>query len=60
MGPDMGYVTTPICVVNSALTILELKESSGIPNGVLTPAAAFAKTDIIERLGRDGLSIKVE
>ncbi len=38
-GPEMGYVTTPICVVTAAKMLLSRRDA--IPNGVLTPSVAF-------------------
>lgn len=55
-GPEPGYVTTAITSVAAALTILHSADSTRIPTGVLTPAAAFARTDLIDRLQTDGLS----
>jgi len=50
MGPEPGYVTTPICMVQSAVTLLKGKGSMLTKGGVLTPGAAFWDSDIIERL----------
>ncbi|XP_063429910.1 saccharopine dehydrogenase-like oxidoreductase isoform X2 [Mytilus trossulus] len=49
-GPEPGYVTTPICMVQCGLVLL--KEKSKIPKGggVLTPGSAFAETSLIDRL----------
>lgn len=49
-GPEPGYVTTPICVVTSALVILE--DLSHLPrkSGVLTPGAAFGDSTLLERM----------
>ncbi|KAH9519579.1 hypothetical protein Btru_003066 [Bulinus truncatus] len=57
MGPEPGYVTTPICMVQSAVTIL--KESSKMlhKGGVLTPGAAFSGTDLIDRLQRHNIKL---
>ncbi|KAI5169643.1 hypothetical protein PAEPH01_0880 [Pancytospora epiphaga] len=52
-GPDPGYHTTAICVAQSVTLLLE--NESSIPNGVLTPAVAFHKTDIVDRLTRNGI-----
>jgi short subunit dehydrogenase-like uncharacterized protein len=49
----MGYVTTPICVVNSAIVML--REKDKIPAGVLTPAVAFGATSLLDRLQTGGL-----
>ncbi|KAL1925336.1 uncharacterized protein VTP21DRAFT_219 [Calcarisporiella thermophila] len=56
-GPEMGYITTPKCVVQAAYVVLTEKDK--VPNGVLTPAAAFAKTSLIERLQQHGLTFEI-
>ncbi|KAF9181224.1 hypothetical protein BGZ51_005584 [Haplosporangium sp. Z 767] len=47
-GPEPGYVATPKMVVQACYTLLLQKEL--VPSGVLTPAIAFGKTNLIERL----------
>jgi len=49
---EPGYVFTPIAAITAALTLLDDIKSGkkNIPYGVLTPAAAFVKTDIVSRL----------
>lgn len=59
-GPEPGYVTTPICMVAAALTILEETSSLPLTGGVLTPGSAFASTGLIERLGKRGVKFEVE
>jgi len=56
-GPEPGYVATPICIVQAALVILE----DTLPNsgGVLTPAAAFTGTSLIDRLNEHGVKFSV-
>ncbi|XP_064622496.1 saccharopine dehydrogenase-like oxidoreductase [Lineus longissimus] len=58
-GPEMVYATTAICMVQAGLTLL--KEADKLPEkgGVYTPGAAFAKTDLIERLGERNVIFKV-
>ncbi|XP_020632673.1 saccharopine dehydrogenase-like oxidoreductase [Orbicella faveolata] len=58
VGPEAGYVATPICMVQAALVILE----ETLPNsgGVLTPAAAFTGTSLIDRLNEHGVKFTVE
>ncbi|KAJ3117416.1 hypothetical protein HDU96_006797 [Phlyctochytrium bullatum] len=60
-GPEPGYVATPIAVVASAYTILEDrdKKQRDVPPGVLTPASAFAATDLIARLDSQGIKFSV-
>ncbi|KAF9919449.1 hypothetical protein FBU30_011024 [Linnemannia zychae] len=52
-GPEPGYVATPKLVVQAAYAILQQKDK--IPNGVLTPAVAFARTNLIDRLQEQGI-----
>ncbi|KAG0273894.1 hypothetical protein BGZ95_010306 [Linnemannia exigua] len=52
-GPEPGYVATPKMVVQAAYALLQQKEK--IPNGVLTPAVAFARTTLIDRLQEQGI-----
>lgn len=58
-GPECGYVATPIAMVQAALTILN--ESSALPKrgGVYTPGAAFAKTNLVNRLNKHGIQFSV-
>lgn len=52
-GPEPGYVATPKMVVQACYTLL--KQKALVPNGVLTPAVAFARTDLISRLQEQGI-----
>ncbi|KAF9993943.1 hypothetical protein BGZ65_010469 [Modicella reniformis] len=52
-GPEPGYVATSKMVVQACYTFLLQKEM--VPNGVLTPAVAFARTNLIERLQEQGI-----
>ncbi|XP_041109567.1 saccharopine dehydrogenase-like oxidoreductase [Polyodon spathula] len=58
-GPEVGYVATPIVMVQAAITLL--KESKSLPKegGVYTPGAAFCKTSLIERLNKHGVVFSV-
>ncbi|GBC00049.1 hypothetical protein RclHR1_03720010 [Rhizophagus clarus] len=56
-GPEAGYVTTPITVVQCAYTLL--KEKSNIPKGVCTPSVAFGKTTLLQRLKDNGIEFNV-
>lgn len=58
-GPEVGYVTTPIAVVQSAYTILRDREQIPESGGVLTPGAAFGKTTLIDRLQKNGITFTV-
>ncbi|KAF9351916.1 hypothetical protein BGX26_010151 [Mortierella sp. AD094] len=52
-GPEPGYVATPKMVVQACYTLLLQKNL--VPNGVITPAVAFGKTRLIERLQEQGI-----
>lgn len=59
-GPEIGYVLTPIVLVQSALCLI--KERSKMPErggGVLTTAAAFSNTDILDNLQKNGIKFEV-
>lgn len=56
-GPEAGYIATPICLVQAAMVILE--ESLPNSGGVLTPAAAFTGTSLIDRLDEHGVKFSV-
>lgn len=58
-GPELAYVTTPITIVQAAVTLL--LERSKIPStgGALTTASAFFNTSIIERMHNRGLTFEV-
>ncbi|KAL2653396.1 hypothetical protein R1flu_021524 [Riccia fluitans] len=57
-GPDLGYVSTPICAVQAALIILDLRTSLPL-GGVLSPGAAFGCTDLENRLEASGIKFHV-
>ncbi|XP_067682807.1 saccharopine dehydrogenase-like oxidoreductase [Haliotis asinina] len=59
IGPEPGYVTTPICMVQAGLMIL--KERSKLPSGggVYTPGAAFGETSLITRLDKRNVKFQV-
>ncbi|XP_041353801.1 saccharopine dehydrogenase-like oxidoreductase [Gigantopelta aegis] len=59
MGPEPGYVTTPICIVQAALCILKEKDKLPKEGGVYTPGAAFADTDLIDRLTKNNIKFEV-
>ncbi|CAG0886071.1 unnamed protein product [Darwinula stevensoni] len=58
-GPDIGYVATSMCFIQSALTIW--MESAKMPSkgGVYSPGAAFAKTSLIDRLNKRGIKFSI-
>jgi len=55
MGPEPGYVTTPICMVQSAVVVLKSADKIPFKGGVMTPGSAFWDTDIIERLEKKNI-----
>ncbi len=59
-GKNPAYKITSISVLSAAITILEDSKKMPIKFGVLTPAAAFAKTKLIERLCENGLKFEID
>ncbi|XP_020202388.1 probable mitochondrial saccharopine dehydrogenase-like oxidoreductase At5g39410 [Cajanus cajan] len=58
MGPEMGYVTTPIILVQCALVLLS--QRNNLPKGgVYPPGIVFGATDLQERLQQNGISFDV-
>ncbi|KAK7266487.1 hypothetical protein RIF29_19131 [Crotalaria pallida] len=58
MGPEMGYVTTPIIMVQCALVLLS--QRNNLPKGgVYTPGIVFGSTDLQDRLQQNGMSFDV-
>ena len=57
--PDPGYLSSAICLVQCAYTLLE--ESYKIPDkgGALTPGVAFGATRVYDRLRQRGLSMDI-
>ncbi|KAL2523064.1 putative mitochondrial saccharopine dehydrogenase-like oxidoreductase [Forsythia ovata] len=54
-GPEIGYVTTPIILVQCALILLKSRDN--LPKGgVFTPGIIFGSTDLQERLQDNGIS----
>lgn len=58
-GPEPGYITTPICLVQAAYTLLNEEEDLPESGGVFTTGAAFAKTKLIERLQKSNIMFSV-
>ncbi|XP_057769644.1 probable mitochondrial saccharopine dehydrogenase-like oxidoreductase At5g39410 [Salvia miltiorrhiza] len=55
MGPEIGYLTTPIVLLQCALVLLE--ERDNLPKGgVYTPGLVFGPTDLQKRLQENGIS----
>lgn len=57
-GPEVGYVTTPIVLVQCALVLLS--QRANLPKGgVYTPGTVFGPTDLQQRLQDNGLFFEV-
>ncbi|XP_077223712.1 saccharopine dehydrogenase [Tasmannia lanceolata] len=57
-GPEVGYVTTPIILVQCALILLG--QRANLPKGGVFPAGiVFGPTDLLERLQQNGISFEV-
>ncbi|CAH1437597.1 unnamed protein product [Lactuca virosa] len=55
MGPEIGYLTTPITLVQCALILL--KQRQDLPKGgVFPPGIIFGPTDLQDRLQENGIS----
>ncbi|KAJ0700757.1 hypothetical protein HanOQP8_Chr10g0371741 [Helianthus annuus] len=55
MGPEIGYLTTPIVLIQCALIVL--KQRQDLPKGgVLTPGIIFDPFDLQDRLQENGIS----
>ncbi|KAI8903358.1 Saccharopine dehydrogenase-domain-containing protein [Gorgonomyces haynaldii] len=61
-GPEMGYITTPICAVTSASMLLNARTRELIPHGVMTPASAFQGVlkPFVDRCKKRGLIFSLE
>lgn len=57
-GPEIGYITTPITLVQCGLIVLGQRESL-VKGGVYTPGIVFGSTDIQKRLEENGISFEV-
>ncbi|KAK6928146.1 Saccharopine dehydrogenase, NADP binding domain [Dillenia turbinata] len=55
--PEIGYLTTPIILLQCALTVLSQRED--LPRGVYTPGIVFGPTDLQQRLQENGISFDV-
>ncbi|XP_072974281.1 probable mitochondrial saccharopine dehydrogenase-like oxidoreductase At5g39410 [Typha angustifolia] len=57
-GPEIGYLTTPIVLIQCALIVLH--QRSNLPKGgVYTPGIVFGPTDLQQRLQENGISFDV-
>ncbi|XP_052195169.1 probable mitochondrial saccharopine dehydrogenase-like oxidoreductase At5g39410 [Diospyros lotus] len=57
MGPEIGYSTTSIVLVQCALVLLSQRDN--LPRGVLTPGFVFGPTDLQQRLEENGISFDI-
>ena len=58
MGLEIGYLSTPIILIQCALILLSQRDN--LPKGgVLTPGIVFGPTDLQERLQENGISFDV-
>ncbi|KAI9565541.1 hypothetical protein GHT06_009333 [Daphnia sinensis] len=57
-GPELGYVATPICMIQAALVLLREADKLPSEGGVYPPGAAFAKTSLINRLIKNGINFE--
>ncbi|CAO2820568.1 unnamed protein product [Amaranthus hypochondriacus] len=58
MGPEIGYITTPIILVQCALITLNQREN--LPKGgVYPPGIVYGPTDLQEQLQQNGISFDV-
>ncbi|XP_043707569.1 probable mitochondrial saccharopine dehydrogenase-like oxidoreductase At5g39410 [Telopea speciosissima] len=58
MGPEVGYLTTPIILIQCALLVLN-KRNDMPKGGVFSPGIVFGPTDLQERLQRHGISFDI-
>jgi hypothetical protein len=57
-GPEIGYVATPIIIVQCALILLS--QRNNLPKGgVYPPGIVFGPTDLQKRLQQNGISFDV-
>ncbi|KAL5739194.1 hypothetical protein ACOSP7_028115 [Xanthoceras sorbifolium] len=57
-GPEIGYLTTPIILLQCALIVLSQREN--LPKGgVFPPGIVFGSTDLQQRLQKNGISFDV-
>ncbi|XP_010553985.1 PREDICTED: probable mitochondrial saccharopine dehydrogenase-like oxidoreductase At5g39410 [Tarenaya hassleriana] len=57
-GPEIGYITTPIALVQCGLIVLGQRESL-VKGGVYTPGIVFGSTDLQQRLEENGITFDV-
>lgn len=57
-GPEIGYSTTSIILVQCALVVLSQRENL-VKGGVFTPGVVFGTTDLQQRLQENGISFDI-
>lgn len=58
MGPEIGYLTTPVILLQCALIVLSQRKN--LPKGgIFPPGIVFGPTDLQERLHQNGISFDV-
>lgn len=55
----LGYGATCVSLLLSATTILKQKEKLPARGGVFAPAACFAKTNLLEKLSKNGFKFEI-
>ncbi|RWS10123.1 saccharopine dehydrogenase-like oxidoreductase isoform X2 [Dinothrombium tinctorium] len=58
-GQNSPYISTAICLIVSAFTILEESANFPLKGGVITPGVAFRNSKIIERLNRNSVKFEI-
>lgn len=58
-GPEAGYVTTPICLIQCGVVMLKEKEKLPKDGGVYTTASAFRNTTLIDRLQTHNVKFEI-
>ncbi|XP_078590586.1 saccharopine dehydrogenase-like oxidoreductase isoform X2 [Branchiostoma floridae x Branchiostoma japonicum] len=58
-GPEAGYVTTPIVMVQAAITLLKEMKKFPAKGGVMTPGTAYKDTSLVERLSDRGVIFSI-
>ena len=58
-GPEPGYIATAKLIVDCAMVLLKENDKISVRGGVLTTAAAFHNTSLIERLQNNGFKFRV-
>lgn len=58
-GPEPGYITTPIAMVQAGLVILQEQDKMPGKGGVYPAGAAFAETSLLARLEKNGIQFTI-